>query len=380
MPLRLLDLQENDPEQRGYRHGHELAGHVARNAETCYRRCENGGLTRADARRQAMFWDAIVRELRADCHAEMQAIARGADIDPIDVALINCRFEIVFPLTARRALAARTARAAAPPGADADGCTSFGLLPEACPDGHIRIGQTIDGIAAIAGNFAVLRAARSAAVTTLGLHEAGSVAPSVGLNTHGIGVVYNALVTPECTEPAPGLPFRLRTLGVLEATTFAQAIQVATTPPRTTATYLMLAHADGEVLGLELDRERVACLYPEDGVVTHANHFERLHPVQSLYERLLPESLFRGQRMRRLLTARRGPVTEDALAAALRDHFSYPASICLHGDDQATLDRRAMTLASVMIDLSAGVMAVTDGPPCSAPFERFTVVPPPAPP
>ncbi|HTN86947.1 MAG TPA: C45 family peptidase [Sorangium sp.] len=370
MPLPFLDLSDDDPEARGRAHGGALAVQIARNIETCYRRFENNGLDRGEVRRKAAAWAELVRRERPDYDLEMRAVAAGAMADPLDVAIVNLRFEIGFPLMARRAAAMA---------AEADGCTSFAVLPEASADLQMRIGQTLDGIAAIAGNLAVIRSRRSARVTVLGLHEAGSVGPSVGLNSCGVGVVYNSLITPECADPPQGLPFRLRVLGVLESGNFARALDVALQAPRPTATHLLLGHRDGEAVGLELASRRAAYLHPEQDIMTHANHIERLAGVTSLFERLLPDSVFRGARLRRHLAARRGALDEAALHAALADHFSYPSSICLHGDGTAAQERRAMTLAGIILNLTSGVLGVTDGPPCAGALERFSLTPPQAP-
>jgi isopenicillin-N N-acyltransferase-like protein len=373
MSLPFLDLLDEDPAARGRAHGRALAAEVARNVETCYRRFENLGLARAESRGKAAAWAEIARAERPDVDAEMRALADGAGVDTVEVALVNLRFEIGFPLMSLRA------QRAAPTPAAADGCTSFALLPEATADGRVWIGQTLDGIAAIAGNLAVIRSRRSNGVVLLGLHEAGSVGPSVGVSSRGIGVVYNTLITPECAAPPVGLPFRLRVLGALEAETFARAIEVVLRAPRPTATHILLGHADGEAVGFELAARQAAYLHPEDGILAHANHVERLHGVASLFERLLPDSVFRGARLRRRLSARRGALGEAELHAALADHFSYPTSICLHGDAAAAPDRRAMTLAGILLDLSSGAMSVTDGPPCAGTLERFTLEPPRAP-
>lgn len=363
MPLAFLDLPHDDPGARGHEHGLRLAAQIARNVRTCYRRCENDGLDHAAVRRQAGMWAEVILARRPDVAVEIAAVAAGAQLDPLDITLLNVRFEIGYPLKAR------VVSAAAP----LDGCTSFALLPEATADGHTRVGQTLDGSAAFAGNLAVLRSSRAHGLTLLGLHEAGSVGPSLGLNSAGIGVVYNSLITPACAAPPRGLPFRLRMLGILEAPTFAHAIDVALQTPRPTATHLLLGHRDGEALGLELSQTQAAYLHPERGILAHANHFERLEGVTSLFERLLPDSLFRGPRMSRHLAARRGALDEAALRRALSDHFSYPRSICLHSNPDLSLERRALTLSGAILDLAAGVLAATDGPPCENPLQRFAL-------
>ena len=59
-------------------------------------------------------------------------------------------------------------------------------------DGRPRIGQTLDGIASIRPNLAVIETVRSGGVHVLGLHEAGCVGPSLGVTSKGVGLVYNS--------------------------------------------------------------------------------------------------------------------------------------------------------------------------------------------
>jgi isopenicillin-N N-acyltransferase like protein len=366
MPYPFIEVPENDPELRGRIHGSSLAREIARNVGICYRRFDRNGLSCGAARLQASAWmhEVLTQDWLL---AEIGAIAKFAEMDVLDVALLNLRFEIGFPLMAKRATRG------APQSTETDGCTSFGLLAETCADGHVKLGQTLDGIAAIAENLVVIKSARPGGLTVMGLHEAGSVAPSVGLNSAGIGLAYNSLISPGCENPPFGLPFRLRVLAILEAKTFAEALGAALTRPRPTATHLLVGHRDGELVGLELTQENAAYIYPEGGVLTHANHFERMPGTVSLFERLLPDSIFRGNRMRRLLTSRTGSIDDRFVEAVLQDHFSFPFSICHHGDERLPSDRRAATLAGIVLDLTSFTLAASNGPPCRQQFERFSL-------
>jgi isopenicillin-N N-acyltransferase-like protein len=366
MPYPFIEVLENDPELRGRIHGSSLAREIARNVAICYRRFDRNGLTCEAARFQASAWmhTVLTQEWLL---AEMGAIAKFAEIDLLDVAILNLRFEIGFPLMARRAMRG------AIEDTETDGCTSFGLLPENSADGHMKLGQTLDGISAIAGNLAIIKSARRGGLTVLGLHEAGSVAPSVGLNSSGIGVAYNSLISLGCENPPFGLPFRLRVLAILEAKTFANALGAALIRPRPTATHLLVGHRDGELVGLELTQENAAYIYPECGVLTHANHFEHMPGTVSLFERLLPDSIFRSNRMRRLFGSRTGSIDDQFVEAVLQDHFSFPFSICHHGDERLPPDRRAATLAGVILDLTSHTLAASNGPPCQQHFERFSL-------
>jgi isopenicillin-N N-acyltransferase-like protein len=54
----------------------------------------------------------------------------------------------------------------------------------------------------------------------------------------------------------------------------------------------------------------------------------------------------------------------DDLEGVLRDHSSFPDSICRHPDLDAHQDQRYGTVVSMLIDLTAGRMLFAGGPPC----------------
>jgi isopenicillin-N N-acyltransferase like protein len=367
MPFPYIALPDDDPEIRGKIHGGSVSHQIGRNIASCYRRFERNGLDRTAARRQAA---ACLESIAGEEQylREMLAIAASAELDALDVAVVNLRIEIGFPLLARRALAE---------GANAalvEGCTSFGLLAESTKDGHVKLGQTLDGIAAISGNLVIIRNQRPNGSIILGLHEAGSVGPSVGLSSSGLGVVYNSLISPACSAASAGLPFRLRVLAILDADNFAEALGRAVEMRRPTAMNLLLGHRDGEIVDLEMTQDAATYLYPQRGVITHANHFEKMPGVTSLFERLLPDSIFRGERLRRVLSRHTGSIDDRLIESALTDHFSFPFSICHHGNETSPPEGRAMTLAGVVLDLTTGTLAATDGPPCANPFQRFNLL------
>ena len=55
----------------------------------------------------------------------------------------------------------------------------------------------------------------------------------------------------------------------------------------------------------------------------------------------------------------------------LRDHADAPDSICRHLDEVVDDEgRRLHSIFSLVMDLDAGTLELTDGPPCSADYVR----------
>ena len=61
-----------------------------------------------------------------------------------------------------------------------------------------------------------------------------------------------------------------------------------------------------------------ATFLPEDGIVTHSNHFLTPGHGESLLEKISPNTLHRADRMRHLLREHRGAITFDRYAQRRR--------------------------------------------------------------
>ena len=125
-------------------------------------------------------------------------------------------------------------------------------------------------------------------------------------------------------------PFRLRCRSILEAGTFDAAIRAVVHSDRSTSMNYLIGHAEGEIISIEASPNAKRYLYPENGMVTHANHFEPGGDIVSEWERFVPDTLFRSRRFERHLRPQFGAIDVDHIMAGLKDHFSYPSSICLH--------------------------------------------------
>ena len=78
----------------------------------------------------------------------------------------------------------------------------------------------------------------------------------------------------------------------------------------------MIGAAGGAIVDLEASPDYVSRLDPEDGIITHSNHFLAAGHGESLLEKISPNTLYRAERMRRLLAADRGALAFDHMRAA----------------------------------------------------------------
>ena len=357
----------DDPRERGLAHGRAFANQIGDNVTTYLKRFAASGLYRPAAFTEAEQWLAAMRAQNADYAAEMSGIALGANQSEAAVALLNARYELAFTLFGKDAQRREELLTVGP-----DGCTTFGLLPQVTADGHTWLGQNWDWLQGVHGRTLVLRVTRRNGPDFVCLTEAGIVGGKMGVNECGIGLVENGLASSHDGSNPYQKPFHMRCREVLDAERYEDAIRPVIDTRRTCSANFMIGHADGEVIDLETSPNHVSYLHPSDGIVTHSNHFVGAGHGESQMEKIAPNTLYRADRVRRLLQSRDG-ITVDRMKQAASDHFGAPNAICRHPDEKQPEAKRTMTAGAVLIDLDARVMHVANGPPCQNDYVPFPV-------
>ncbi len=89
-------------------------------------------------------------------------------------------------------------------------------------------------------------------------------------------------------------------------------------------------------IDFETTPDNVYPVYPERGLLTHANHFQSLAAqTQGVAKSCNGDSLYRDFRARQLLEPKIGAITVDDVKAVLRDEFGAPRAICRAPHDYA---------------------------------------------
>ena len=94
--------------------------------------------------------------------------------------------------------------------------------------------------------------------------------------------------------------------------------------------------------------------------------------IAATYRPFSVNSLWRLPRLERGLKAvRTASSVKDAIGDALRDHFGHPNSLCKHDDPRLGTGDRYHTVASSIVDLTAGDYWISSGPPCENEYRRL---------
>lgn len=366
MSIPVLELKGSAYE-RGMSHGARLKAQIEDNVETYKARFMAGSMSEAATLDAASRWADFIADDAPDYHEEMRGVAAGSGMRLTEIALLNARYELTYSVMKSEALSRKPNSELE----EVDGCTSFGLEPDVTATGHTVIGQNWDWLKRLHGRMAVSRVHKEGSPSFVGLHEAGVVGCKMGVNENGMGLVVNGLITPEDGKNKFTRPLHVRCLNFLSAARFDKAIGEFISTPRTCSSNILIGHGEGEILNFEMVPDRHAVLYPHEGIITHANHLVSDLPERSLYEQIGTHTLYRGTRLRRLLRARSGQLGLGAITECLSDRFGFPASICRHEDTELPEAKRTITVASIVIDLTARILYVSDGPPCSNPLIAY---------
>ncbi|WP_342643817.1 C45 family peptidase [Rhodoligotrophos ferricapiens] len=367
-PLPLLELGP-DPRERGKTHGAALKAAIRDNVETYLSRFEAGGADRRKVLTESEDWLAFMQGDNAEYAEEMAAVAEASGTSLTEIAMLNARYEITYSIFGSEAKAVSQRP-------EQEGCTSFGLMPEATANGHTLLCQNWDWLEKVRGRTFVQRVRRSSRPGEgkpdfVGFSEAGIVGSKMGVNAAGIGLCVNGIVTPRDGANGIRKPFHVRCKEILDAWRFDQALAPVVQTDRTASSNFLIGHAEGEIIDIEATPDHCAYIYPENGLVVHANHLVKEARVTSQMERISPNTLYRGPRLERLLRAKLGRIDFDALRAAMTDHFSAPAAICRHADTELPEPKRVITVAAIVLDLNERVLYATDGQLCQSELQAF---------
>ncbi len=371
--LVVLDL-DSDPRERGRIHGRTMRDQIRENYHTYVDRFQAGGAKPPVVLEQSDAWAEFIARDNPEYSEEMLGIAAGAGLSLTEIAMLNARYELAYCVFGAEAQSVNT-----PAVVEQEGCTSFGLLPEMTASGHTVIGQNWDWLERVRGRVFMMRVKRSAESAKakpdfVGFTEAGMVGCKMGVNEAGIGLCVNGLVTARDGANGFRKPFHVRCKEILDAWTFDKALLPIVQTNRCCSTNFLLGHADGEIIDIEATPDYCSYLYPNGGLVTHANHLVRETRIASEFERIAPHSLYRAHRFERLLRRDSGEIAIETIHAALSDHFSAPASICRHPDTTLPEAKRVISVASVAIDLNERTVYVTDGQPCQSKYQQVPLV------
>jgi isopenicillin-N N-acyltransferase-like protein len=353
----ILDLY-GDPVDRGRVHGEKMSVQIGQNIERYMKRFELLGFGRDAVLSESAKWSEALRSKDTVFWEEIDGVVQGSGHSLDEITLLNVRYELLVNMMKSNAQHQATAM---------DACTSFAVLPERSKTGETMIGQNWDWVKDI--HTMVSRVTREDGPDFIHIGETGTIGGLQGVNENGIGTVINALLTPDDGKYPYEKPYRMRVRDIMNARNMQEAILAVCGTNRSVSMNFLLAHEDGIAIDIETSPDREAFIYPEDGLLTHSNHFCELD-IESEVVKLWPNTMYRNVRLERLLRQSQ-ELDSTTIQLAMADHFSHPHSICAHYDDNEAETLRLQSNHSIMISLNQRTLYITDSSPCKSDYEVY---------
>lgn len=368
MAIPLLDLS-GTPAERGEIHGKAMSASIRANVQTYLERFMMGGTPEEVIWQEAEKWGARFQEHDSGYFEEMNGIANGADIPLRAIALLNARYELAYTLYTTEAAAANDMPHSQRP----EGCTAFGIQPEFTATKTTIMGQNWDWLEGLLGNMCLLRVRSEEHPDYIVLTQAGIVSGMIGFNENGIGLCVNGLSSKADGKELHHRPFHIRVQDIMRSRTYNDALKVIFSTDRVCSTNWLLGCKGGEVLDIESSPNVTHTLYPQDGLVTHGNHFINQTGIETEFERIAPCSLYRTPRLDRLIRQNSQAWDVAHLKSCLKDTFGEPRAICRYANEDDPVAARTVTVASVIMDLDRLTIEVSDGPPDTNEYHQHSL-------
>lgn len=365
-PFPFVDVS-GSPYERGRQHGAAVPKRVKRSIELYGGQLSELGYDAAAKSRLVAEFAREIEAFGAHYVEEMRGIADGAGVALEDIVMINARTEVVAKARLEKAKPVEAGEELD------DGCTGAVILPERSATGELIHGQNWDWKAECAETAIVLRVRRDDGPDFLTFVEAGGLA-RCGMNAAGVSITANYLES-ERDFTQTGVPLALIRRKVLEQEHFAMAMKAVATTQKSCSNNMMLSAAAGFAIDFECAPDAAFPIYPDDGLIVHANHWVGQIALTKLTDTgtpRVPESFYRDWRVRKLLNEAGRKLSVEDLKNAFFDDFLTPYAVCRPPRPNETGNLSA-TVAMVVMQPARGLMEVAPLPALNRQFTRYSL-------
>ena len=267
-------------------------------------------------------------------------VADGADVPYLSILALNVRTEIAYGLAR-------------------DGCTAISWKT----DTSSFLAQNWDWQEEQQENLINLNIRQEGKPAISMITEAGIIG-KIGLNSKGVGVCLNAIRAEGVDFQK--LPCHLALRTCLESTSAQEAVVALRKAGVASACHILVADS-ASAIGLECSNDDIIELATERGVLTHTNHYIKLHhgkgdlmALKDSPTRLERVNQLVHEQMKRLHDA--GVLGLEDIRSLLKDEENYPTAICRSRTDDSSI----ATLFNIVMDLGNRRAELVTGKPSSS--------------
>jgi predicted choloylglycine hydrolase len=335
----------------GRQHGRLAGTLVRKHLDMAVEKLRAKGIALSQAKQKARLYKPFVEQYMPQFAEELVGLAEGAELPLEDAYILQLRSELGEETT--------------------NECTTFAVSGRLTADGEPLAGQNAD-LPANTCNVGIVIKVRpnDGRPAILMLTPAGQIS-YMGINDRGLAVFANFLNTDGWRT---GLPRYMLSRLVLEQPGINQAVTRLAKIRRASPRNLLIADAFGQALDLELAVDRMSRVEPDNGLLTHANHFiaKDLLNEERQDKDSLANSRARQARLKQLLESEpENGITMEYIKSCLRDRTNAPDCLCRHpGDDPID---QVITWASLVARPSKGELYIAAGPPDQTEYTLYTL-------
>lgn len=394
-------IVKGDPFQRGLSHGQQLKYKIQQLA--------NHYLTEADIPKWSFcehiiqnYYMPALEKYDPTAYDEIKGIAEGSELPIEQIFLINARYDLTKYKNNKEDLYKMK---------DDSECTAATIIDET----GVKIAQNWDLDAYVFDHdLCVILEAHTEDYenlpkTIITLGEVGQLGRS-GMNSKGLGLCANSLNsnTDSFDFPKPGptlehpavIPISFARRKYLSCHNYANGLKYIVGAPRHVGGNVMVATKEREAIDFELIPQSYFTIYPtfvdEEGreclphsngraVLVHSNHFvsSGYSPAAGVLYCRNPggSSLYRHRRiLTRIVdafreTPRGKGISTNAVKESFSDRACAPCALSesKNARSEPANDEVLMTVASVVYDLTKGVMTVCKGPPHVGKWKEYKI-------
>ena len=348
--FQLVTVKADTPLERGIQYGSQAKDKIQAGVEN-YRKYfeQKQGYTWQETKDYAAAYIPLIEKMMPEILEEAKGIAEGAGISLKELMVLNTRYELTqYP--------SRPAE-----------CTTAAVLPEASANGGTYLIKNWDYRPGVLDKIVLVHLEDEYGTRIIGLTEAGQLIRE-GFNSNGVGLCNN-MIHSIYDIAGTGIPVTFLRRRVLASRNFEEAYGWLVHSKRCVSNNMLLVDGRfGRAVDLEAYPGGHDCIWPRDGIVTHANHFVVNPDIDAL--KMRPKN--RDNRLEFLLRRKRGQIDVPYIEECMKDHEYYPKAICNHAfDPNGDPMEGLMTVASLIADFKNNIAYVCKGNPCEGTYHTY---------
>lgn len=312
----------------------------------------------AEARKRALQHLSAIESFNFALIEEMEGIAEGAGVDFEDILTLNARSEIALGNYDRKIFS--------------DGCTAIAITSPLINE--TIIGQNWDWKSEQLNSLLLLEIQNKKKPIITMVTEGGIIG-KIGMNSAGMGVCFNALLTNKKNNQ---VPIHLGLRSVLDSYTISEAISKLNGGKMAATASFLIGNDDGKGNGMAVNIEvspfGIDVVGDNEGKLVHTNHILseslKLH-LEDRNEFVFEDSMMRKRRAEQLINKNlynQIPINEETFKEWFSDTYNAPNSINHYENCHVPEHRRMETVFSIIMNLSTRKMLLCEGKPAESEY------------